>query len=238
MNTNSLVLGLAERLIHHACRYLPQPERDERYREWIAELPAILHDPDIRPALRRAVDVLIYAADQRRAAFGMRAIATAPGPRGDSDLVERLAQAAHERYLANERARGAMMGAHRAMAPWEKLPRDLRDANRAMVAHLGEILLARHGMMMSVGEAGSDFTFTEAEIDDLAKQEYLRWRRERERQGFTAGPGSPNGRNRLHPAVVDWDELSPRDQDRDRDVIRSVPALLAWAGMRIVHLDD
>jgi hypothetical protein len=46
-----------------ACRRLPQDIREERYREWAAELPAILHDPQIRPAPRRAVRTLGYAAD-------------------------------------------------------------------------------------------------------------------------------------------------------------------------------
>jgi hypothetical protein len=36
--------------------------REERYREWAAELPAILHDPDTRSAVRRAARMLRYAA--------------------------------------------------------------------------------------------------------------------------------------------------------------------------------
>ncbi len=66
MTPGSLVLGLAERMIRFACRRLPEADRDERYREWTAELPAILNDPDIRPAPRRALRVLLFAADQHR----------------------------------------------------------------------------------------------------------------------------------------------------------------------------
>jgi hypothetical protein len=36
--------------------------RDERYREWAAEVPAILHDPDIRFALLRSARALRFAA--------------------------------------------------------------------------------------------------------------------------------------------------------------------------------
>jgi hypothetical protein len=43
----------AEYLIRRACRRLPAGARDERYREWAAELPAILADPDLRPAVRQ-----------------------------------------------------------------------------------------------------------------------------------------------------------------------------------------
>ena len=48
-----------------ACR-LPREVREERCREWAAELPAILHDPQVRFAPRRAVRMLGYAADTLR----------------------------------------------------------------------------------------------------------------------------------------------------------------------------
>jgi DivIVA domain-containing protein len=56
------LLRIGEYLIACACRHLPDEKRDERYREWAAELPAILHDPDVRPAARRAARMLRYAS--------------------------------------------------------------------------------------------------------------------------------------------------------------------------------
>ncbi len=53
---------LAEYLIRRACRGLPEDARDERCREWAAELPAILEDPDIRLAPLRTARALRYAA--------------------------------------------------------------------------------------------------------------------------------------------------------------------------------
>jgi hypothetical protein len=60
------LLRAGEYLVGRSCRYLPSPIRDERYREWTAELPAILNDPGTRPAVRRAVRMLCYAADTIR----------------------------------------------------------------------------------------------------------------------------------------------------------------------------
>jgi hypothetical protein len=57
------LLRAGEYLIGRSCRRLPSQIRDERYREWTAELPAILHDPDTRFAVRRAARMLGYAAD-------------------------------------------------------------------------------------------------------------------------------------------------------------------------------
>jgi hypothetical protein len=52
---------LAERLIRHACRRLPADTRDDRCREWTAEVRAILEDPGIRPAVLRSARALGYA---------------------------------------------------------------------------------------------------------------------------------------------------------------------------------
>jgi hypothetical protein len=60
------LLRLGEYLVRRACHRLPQDAQEERYREWAAELPAILHDAQTRPAPRRAVRMLGYAADTFR----------------------------------------------------------------------------------------------------------------------------------------------------------------------------
>lgn len=52
---------IAEHLIRRACRHLSGDTRDERYREWTAELPAILHDHDIRAPILRSAHTLSYA---------------------------------------------------------------------------------------------------------------------------------------------------------------------------------
>ena len=62
MSGERRLLRIGEYLITRACRRLPAGTRDDRYREWAAELPAILRDPDTRLAARRAARMLGYAA--------------------------------------------------------------------------------------------------------------------------------------------------------------------------------
>ncbi len=62
MNRAPRVQRICQRLIGAACRRLPEDMRAERYREWAAELPAILNDQNIRPGFRRAVRALAYSA--------------------------------------------------------------------------------------------------------------------------------------------------------------------------------
>lgn len=66
------VLRASEWLIWRACWGLPDSIRDERYCEWTAELPHILHDSEVRFALHRALNTLMFAADQRRCVRPLR----------------------------------------------------------------------------------------------------------------------------------------------------------------------
>jgi hypothetical protein len=62
---------LADHLIRRACRRLPGEAGDERYREWAAELPAILSDSDVGSGVRRSARALRYAAGISRCARGL-----------------------------------------------------------------------------------------------------------------------------------------------------------------------
>jgi hypothetical protein len=69
----------AEFLIRRACRRLPVGMRDDRYREWTAELPAIWHDPGIRIAAVRSARTLLYSAGTYRSARRLRRAAPVVG---------------------------------------------------------------------------------------------------------------------------------------------------------------
>ena len=66
MSAERRLLRIGEYLVRRACRRLPRGVRQDRYEEWTAELPAILHDPQTRPAPLRAARMLFYAADTLR----------------------------------------------------------------------------------------------------------------------------------------------------------------------------
>jgi hypothetical protein len=63
MRGEGQLLRFGEYLLGRAGQGLPKNIRAERYREWTAELPAILHDPQVRFAPFRALRMLAYAAD-------------------------------------------------------------------------------------------------------------------------------------------------------------------------------
>ena len=118
---------LAERLIRRACRRLPGGIRDERYREWAAELPAIIHDPDVRFALLRSARTLRYAAGVYRTTRHLPQAASAPAwgerqpaifPRPDGVIPAIAAVAAWAIILGLARAFPAVVS---SSGPWHPL---------------------------------------------------------------------------------------------------------------------
>jgi Phospholipase_D-nuclease N-terminal len=79
MSGTPLVRQLAEHRIRMACRRLPADMREECYREWAAELPAILDDPDGGRRLRRAARALSYSAGVSRATRRLRRLSGGSG---------------------------------------------------------------------------------------------------------------------------------------------------------------
>jgi hypothetical protein len=66
VNPTTAIQNAAEHFIRRACRRLPADIRDECCREWAAETWAILNDTTTRPAARRHLAALRYAADHIR----------------------------------------------------------------------------------------------------------------------------------------------------------------------------
>ena len=150
--------------------------------------------------------------------------------------IEDLAQAAHECYREEAMARGENENTNSALKPWAELAEDLRDANRAQVEdipaklkHLGYELAASSGI------PPRDLSITAVQAEKLALREHDRWMKERLLQGWTYAPRRDNAR-RHHPLLVPWNQLSELDRDKDRAVIRNLPAMIERAGFRLKKL--
>ena len=71
-------------------------------------------------------------------------------------------------------------------------------------------------------------------IERAAKAEHLAWMDDRLANGWRGGPVRNNA-NRIHDALVDWSQLSPDNQDKDRENIRVIPRLLDLAGYQAIR---
>lgn len=146
--------------------------------------------------------------------------------------LERIARAVHEQYLREQTRDGVAMGSAPGMTDWEHLDEDKREANRAQARDI-EAKLGRIGCQVAPATE-AQFTFTDAELEALARDEQVRWSRERTEAGWRHGDPRDDAA-KLHPSLVTWDELSESEKDKDRDAVRNIPAALASVGLGIVR---
>ncbi|WP_066372524.1 RyR domain-containing protein [Herbidospora mongoliensis] len=143
--------------------------------------------------------------------------------------IDDMARAVHEHYLRARRAAGD----DEAVVGWDELPHRLRDDNRDHARDVPR-KLAAIGCALSRRPDLAPAVLTDAEIERLARLEHLRWMRARVEAGWRPGAvHDPQGRR--HPDLVPWDELTEEAKEKDRSTLRTLPAVLAVAGLRIVR---
>ncbi|MBL0886022.1 RyR domain-containing protein [Myceligenerans indicum] len=159
-----------------------------------------------------------------------------PEPRVHEDVYERLARAVHHVYLRNQLERGVAWASAPAMRRWEDLTEDLRESNRGWVLALPD-RLARVGGTIAPRNGGPGATIAGELLDDLARAEHDLWESVRVGLGWRHGPVRDDAR-RVHPMIgVSWEDLLEPEKEKDRDVIRSLPEILAEFGLELVLYD-
>ena len=68
----------------------------------------------------------------------------------------------------------------------------------------------------------------------MAMMEHERWMEEKSDKGWTCGARDDS--KKIHPCLVDWDELSESDKDKDRVTVKIIPELLASIGFEVVKI--
>jgi voltage-gated potassium channel Kch len=148
---------------------------------------------------------------------------------------EVIAQAIHAEYLALNQRHGFQIGTNPALVPWDHLPENLRESTRAQADH---IIRKLHAISCDVRLATnwdeSLYTFTDEEVELLARMEHERWMAERLNYGWTHGPARDDDQ-KIHPSLVPWDQLSEMDKEKDRNPVRTLPQVLMRVDLKIVH---
>lgn len=151
---------------------------------------------------------------------------------GDSAL-DQLARARHELYRRRRAKSDERSREDPSMLPWTALSEDLRAANHAFAVGVVD-RLGRTGAYLAplAGREAGGLPLDEATIERLAIGEHERWMAERQRRGWRHGSHRDDER-KLHPSLVDWEELSPAEREKDFEAIRELPAMLAVAGYEL-----
>lgn len=163
------------------------------------------------------------------------ALACKPSVIQSEDLVERLAQSIHRRYLFELHQAGHAMYSNDVMVWWKDLPDEFRRANRHPARHIGLKAAMIGATVAPRTGAPIPFAFTPAELDLLARAEHDRWWQERRQAGWTYGPVRDDKRKQ-RPSMVPWEQLPPDEQAKDYQAVRDLGAVLADTGLQLVRL--
>jgi hypothetical protein len=128
------------------------------------------------------------------------------------------------------------MGSLPGLRPWEELPDDLKESNRAQAMHVGEKLAELGCIMVPAFDPSLTFEYRdEDEVLVLARLEHDRWMRERLGRGYEYGPVREG---RFHPDLVPWEELSERAREKDVQAVRNIPAMLTAVGFQVLRVTE
>jgi len=183
----------------------------------------------------------------------------------EGELLKRLAEAAHETFCDGLRARGYRYAkdtderkkTHRFLIAYAKLPEEEKAQNRGNARDIPAKLAAAGYVMVPARSNEPPFNFPSADLERLAEAEHDRWMKAKIAAGYRWGPKTDPLKKR-HKDLLRWrrpnsDEASARytpieaaalgrgllpkkEKDKDRDLVRGIPRILARAGFTIVPL--
>ena len=145
-----------------------------------------------------------------------------------------LAKLVHEDYLEKQEKRGVTSPPNQI--PWEQLDEEVRRSNREQALDIPKKLLSV-GCDFDAGDSPypSLERFTPEEIMRLAQDEHIRWMAQKMRTGWTHAPVRDNAAKK-HPCLVDWEELSLEERQKDIDAAENIIPLLKKAGLRVYRI--
>ena len=161
----------------------------------------------------------------------------------EGDVLEELAEAAHEVFCEGKIRDGYTLGprneankTHPLLIPYAELDEIYKEANRVTVRNIPTKLAAAGYVMVPARSEQVPFDFPGDDLEKLAKLEHDLWVKARLQHGFTLGEPTDDNPRR-NPHLVEWDRVPEDIKEIDRDLIRGIPTILAKAGYAVVKLE-
>jgi hypothetical protein len=149
-------------------------------------------------------------------------------------IRERLALALHDAYVRDHTIDGRPAADAPWARPWNELPHEIRESNRAVADHL-RVELAAAGWEVGPLEdwGAAPVEFTADDVETMARLEHERWLAERRAAGWTYEPGTTDRPRKTNPRLVEWERLSDEDREANRATARRLPGLLGGVGLQV-----
>jgi hypothetical protein len=156
-------------------------------------------------------------------------------------LLEMLAAAAHDVFCEGLKQKGYRFGpqtdnqkkTHRSLLSYGELPEDLKEQNRQNVRDIANKLAHAGYRMRPARSHERPFTFPNGDLEILSELEHIRWMNAKFDAGWNSAPKT-DPEKKLNQALVPWAALPEEEKEKDRELVRNIPAILAKAGFAIV----
>jgi len=124
---------------------------------------------------------------------------------------------------------------------YARLSEDSKNSNRAAARRMAEVLsiaglrLIRQedGLALPATHDRSIAAHLELHLENMAELEHDLWCEERQSQGWRFGTPRHDAR-KFHPLIVPYMDLPENEKDKDRNQIRSYPAIAHSTGLKII----
>jgi hypothetical protein len=158
----------------------------------------------------------------------------------EGELLEKLAIAAHEVWCEGLKRRGYRYGnetdndqkTHWYLIPYEELPEDVKEQNRLNVRDIANKLSHAGYLMRPARSHEHPFNFPDGDLETLAELEHIRWMNAQLSAGWQVAEKTDKAK-KTHKALVPWDALPEVDREKDREMVRGIPRILAKAGFAV-----
>ena len=154
-------------------------------------------------------------------------------------VTEHLARAIHDDYGAIRESgpvaaatRAQVHGGAASLGPWDELPEEFKESNRAQARLIGEKLAVIGCLMVPAFDPTLGFAFSDDELQLLARLEHERWMDERTAQGYELGLARYD---HVRPDLVPWDRLSDEARAMNIQAVRRIPDMLASVGFQVLR---
>ncbi len=156
-------------------------------------------------------------------------------------LVSKLARTIHSKYMHQVRKQNPvsekdiyMSWLHNTgetknqnIVDFEDLPEEIKQSNLDNAYHIPTKLLAAGYKIRPFrkGFRQAALHLSEEEIETMARVEHIRWCWDKILNGWYYGK-TRDDKKKLHPSIIPYEDLSESEKEKDRELVRLIPALL------------
>ena len=158
----------------------------------------------------------------------------------DLNTIKKLARAIHSRYLhemSNHPSGDETLSEYpgdpgnQYLIDFDNLPDDIKFSNLDNAYHIHTKLLSIGYKIKPVSKGYQAYTLhlKDDEVETMACVEHIRWSWDKRLNGWIYGEFRDNIK-KIHPGLIPYEELSESEKEKDRELVKLIPALLQDIG--------